>query len=203
MNDSAPGEATLPRGYRITPGPDGVSAELSPPQPSWGWLGVALAAAWCVIWDFALLASVGIGAKINWSGWPEDPATRWFIFFPLFWIPGIAITAATIYQILVRESWILRRGQVTRRHRVPGLSFEGPYDVTNVELIHATWNTGRGAKATVRLVVPSLGSLDVYQQDHQPVAIPPEVQKLAAVVVEFVAMPLRVVESVIPEPSSD
>ena len=203
MNAPSSGEATLPRGYRITPGTDGVCAELSPPQPSWGWLGVALAAAWCVIWDFALLASVGIGARMNWSGWPEDPAARWFIFFPLFWIPGLAVTAVTLYQIFVRETWILRRGHVARRHSALGLSLQREYDVTNVELIHSTWSTGRGAKETVRVVASSQRRLELLQQSHQSAAIPAEVLALAALVVGHVGEPLRVIEAVIPEPSSD
>jgi hypothetical protein len=180
-----------------------MSIELRHRQPSWGWGGVAFMTVWCVIWDLALLGSVGRVAKVDWSGWPEDPVVRWLIFFPLFWIPGIVVTAVTLCQIFVRETWILRRGHVTRRHTAPGLALRREYDVANVEIIHGRWSTGRGAKETVCLVTSSERRLELLQRSHQTAATPPEVFALAALLVGHVAVPMRVVETVIPEPSSD
>jgi hypothetical protein len=203
MSDASRPEASLPHGYAVSPGIDGMSVELTPRQPSWGWGGVAFVTVWCVIWDVALLGFLGRVAKVDWSGWPEDPVVRWLIFFPLFWIPGIAVTAVTLYQIFVRETWILRRGHVTRRHRAPGLALGREYDVTSVEIVHARWSTGRGAKELMYLVTSSERRLELLQRSHQSAPIPPEVFALAALVAGHVAVPMRVVETVIPEPSSD
>jgi len=203
MTDHLLTEAALPWGYRIIPAADGVSAEFRRRQPSWGWGGVAFATAWCVIWDMALLASAGIAGRMNWSGWPEDPAARWLIFVPVFWVPGIAITAMTLSQMLVREVWVLRRGHVTRRYRALALSLHRNADVTAVEVVHGMWHTGRGAKETLRLVGPSHLVIDVHQEEHQSVAIPAEVLALATAVAGHLVVPMRVVETVIREPSSD
>jgi len=203
MTDHLPTEAALPRGYRIIPAADGVSAEFRRPQPSWGWGVVAVATLWCLIWDVALLASADIGLRMNWSGWPEDPAARWLIFVPVFWAPGIAITAMTLSQVLVREVWVLGRGHVTRRYRALGLSLHRNADVMTVEVVRGVWNTGRGAKETLRLVGPSNRVIDLRQEEHQSVAIPAEVIALATAVAAHLVVPMRVVETVIREPSSD
>ena len=203
MSEPARAEASLPRGYRITPGAAGASAELRPPQPSWGWGVVAVAVAWCAIWDLGLLASVGVGAKMNWSGWSEDPVARWLIFIPFFWISGIAVTALTLHQIFVRATWILRPGRVTRRYRVLGLSFQRDDEVTNIKVSHERWSTGRGATETIRLIGSEQQVLQVHRQSHQSAELPPEILALATAVAEHLAVPMRVVETVISEPSSD
>lgn len=203
MTDPSRAEAALPKGYRISPGADGASADLWRPQPSWGWGVVAFATAWCAIWDLGLLASAGIGARMNWSGWPEDPVARWLIFFPVFWIPGIAMTALTLSQIFVREAWVLRRGHVTRRYRALGLTFERNDDVTTVQVIHGLWNTGSGAKETVWLVGPFQRGFELHKEEHQSAAVPTEILALATAVARHIAVPMHVVEMVIPEPSSD
>lgn len=202
MTGSSRAEVALPKGYRFDPGAGGASAELRRPQPSWGWGSVAFAAVWCAFWDLGLLASVGIGAKMNWSGWSEDLVARWLIFFPFFWMPGIAATAMTLHQIFVRETWILRPGHVTRRYRVGGLSLQRSDDVTKIEITHSAWNTGRGADDDVCLVASSR-RLKLFHQSDRSTPISPEILALATVVAGHVGAPLRVVETVIPEPSSD
>jgi hypothetical protein len=203
MTDSSRAEAPLPNGYRISPGADGASADLRRPEPSWGWGVVAAAVVWCVIWDIGLLASAGIGARMNWSGWPEDAVARWLIFFPVFWIPGIAMTALTLSQIFVREAWVLRRGHVTRRYRALGLTLERNDDVTTVQVIHGMWNGGSGAKETVWLVRPFRRGFELHKDEHQCAAVPTEILALATAVARHLAVPMHVIEMVIPEPSSD
>jgi len=203
VTEPAHDEPGLPEGYRISPRVGGTSAELRRRQPSWGWVVVVVVSAWCVIWDLALLSSIGIGPKANWSGWPEDPVARWLIFFPVFWIPGIAITALTLYQIFGREAWLLRSGHVTRRQSIFGLLLQREYDVTNVEIIHATWSSGGGASEKVCLVVSSQQRLELIHQSDESIPITPEILALATVVAGHLAVPMRVVETVIPQPSSD
>ena len=203
MSDLSRAKAALPKGCRIDPGADGASAELTPHQPSWGWGSVAMVTVWCVFWDFGLLASLGVGARMNWSGWSEDPVARWLIFIPCFWIPGIAVTALTLHQIFVRSAWVLRAGHVRRRYRVLGLSFQRDDDVTNIKLSHERWSTGRGATETIRLIGSAQQVLQDHRQSHQSAELPPEILALATAVAEHLAVPMRVVETVIPEPSSD
>jgi hypothetical protein len=203
VSDTSRDEAALPQGYRISPAADGASSELTRAQPSWGWGVVAAAVVWCAVWDLALLASVGIGARMNWSGWPDDSVARWLMFFPVFWIPGIAMTAVTLSQLFVREAWVLRRGKVTRRYRALGLSLERTDDVATVQLIHAVWQTDRGAKETVWLAGPFQRGFQLHKEEHQSAAVPAEILALATAVAAHLAVPTRVVETVIPEPSSD
>ena len=203
MSDPSPAEASLPQGYRTVPGADGASAELTPHQPSWGWGTVAVVIVWCVFWDLGLLASVGVGAKMNWSGWSEDPIVRWLIFIPFFWIPGIAVTALTLHQIFVRATWFLHTRHVTRRYRVLGLSFQLDDEVTNIEVIHGRWGTGRGATETIRLIGSAWRDVQLHQESHQSAQLPPGILALATAVAGHLAVPMRVVESVILEPSSD
>ena len=54
----------------------------------------------------------------------------------------------------------------------------------------------------MRLVGP-LPPIDLLQQQHQSVAMPGEIRALATAVAEALAVPMRVVETVIREPSSD
>ena len=203
MSDPSPAEASWPQGYRIVLGADGASAELTPPQPSWGCGTVAVVIVWCVFWDLGLLASVGVGAKMNWSGWSEDPTVRWLIFIPFFWIPGIAVTALTLHQIFVRATWILHPRHVTRRYRVLGLSFQLDDDVTNIEVIQGRWSTGHGTTETIRLIGSASQDVQLHQESHQSAQLPPGILALATAVAGHLAVPMRVVESVIPEPSSD
>jgi hypothetical protein len=203
VSDLVRAEAALLQGCRIEPGPDGASAELTPHQPSWGWGSVAFLTVWCVFWDLGLLASVGVGARMNWSGWSEDPIVRWLIFVPFFWIPGVAATALTLHQIFVRATWILRPGRVTRRYRALALSLRLDDDVTHVEIIHGTWKTGRGANVKVCLVVPSQRRLELIHQSDRSTPVPAEILALATAVAGHVAVPMRVVETIVPEPSSD
>ena len=203
MSDPSGAETSLPRGYRITHAAGGASAELRPPQPSWGWLSVAFATLWCVFWDLGLLASVGVGAKTDWSGWSEDAVVRWLVFIPFFWIPGVAVTALTLHQIFVRATWVLGPGHVTRRYSVLGLRYQRDDEVANVELIHGRWSTGRGATDTIRLVGSAHRDFRLDQRNYGSARLPPGILALATAVAGYVAVPMRVVETVIPEPSSD
>ncbi len=203
MSDPSGAETSLPRGYRITHAAGGASAELKPPQPSWGWPGVAFATLWCVIWDLGLLASVGVGAKTDWSGWSEDAVVRWLFFIPFFWIPGVAVTALTLHQIFVRATWVLRPGQVTRRYSVLGLRYQRDDEIASVEVIHGRWSTGRGATETIRLIASADRDFRLHQRSHQSAQLPPDILALATAVAGYLAVPIRVVETVIPEPSSD
>jgi hypothetical protein len=140
---------------------------------------------------------------MNWSGWSEDPIVRWLIFIPFFWIPGVAVTALTLHQIFVRATWILGPGRVTRRYRALGLSLRLDDDVTHVEIVYGTWETGRGANVKVCLVLPSQRRLELIHQSDRSTSISPEILALATTVAGHIAVPMRVVETVVPEPSTD
>jgi len=203
VSEPSAAETSLPRGYRITHAAGGASAELRPPQPSWGWPGVAFATLWCFIWDLGLLASIGVGAKTDWSGWSGDAVVRWLFFIPFFWVPGVAVTALTLHQIFVRTTWVLRPGQVTRRYSVLGLCYQRDDEIASVELIHGRWSTGRGSTDTIRLVGWAHRDLRLSQRNSGSAQLPSGILALATAVAGYVAVPMRVVETVIPEPSSD
>ena len=202
----------VPPGYQVRPSTDGSGVELRPPQPSWGWPAVAFMMAWCLGWDTCLLASIGIGARMNWSGWPEDPIARWIVFFPLFWAPGIVATAMTLYQAAVRRQWILRRGSVAHRFAIPllRLSWERKYDVAGMEILHASWATGKGATDTLRFLTRSpagWSSSRVVLESRQSRVLPrdaihADVIAIARFITERTGFAVSVIDSVIPEPSS-
>jgi hypothetical protein len=55
----------------------------------------------------------------------------------------------------------------------------------------------------VRLVGPFLRGFVLHKEEHRSAAVPAEILALATAVARHLAVPMRVVEMVIPEPSSD
>lgn len=209
----------VPTGYSFHTRTDGSGDELRPQQPAWGWSTIALMIVWCLGWDTVLLSSVGIGLQMSWAGWPEDLFQRWAVFFPTFWVPGIAFTAVTLYQIFVRHAWVLSTGVVARRYAVPllRLSWQCTYDVAELELHHARWSTGRGANDALRLVNAG-GRIDVAKASRRrrlpagppewsdrvpPRAMDQDVVLLGQFFAERTRLPLRFRQTLIEEPTSD
>ncbi|MDQ2966813.1 MAG: hypothetical protein M3R37_00635 [Actinomycetota bacterium] len=183
MSEALASLTTIPPRYRISPGADGVVRYLG-------------RRASCVDRHWA---------RMSWSGWPEDPVSRWLLFFPLFWIPGLGVTAATLYQSFVRQVWILRSGRFTRRYAALGFSMRREFEVTKIEVVHAVWTSARGSTDSLHLL-SSWRRQRLVEREHiigsrDPIA--PEVVGLATLITRETGAPLRRVETVIPEPSSD
>jgi len=92
---------------------------------------------------------------------------------------------------------------VTRRYSVLGLCYQRDDEIASVELIHGRWSTGRGSTDTIRLVGWAHRDLRLSQRNSGSAQLPSGILALATAVAGYVAVPMRVVETVIPEPSSD